>query len=115
MSALAAELLSWACLLAGSAFAFIGGVGMLRLPDLFTRMHAAGITDTLGAGLILIGLMVQAGPSLITVKLALILGFLLITSPASTHALAQAALGAGVEPRLADPKAGDGAKGGPPS
>ncbi|MFQ5955947.1 MAG: monovalent cation/H(+) antiporter subunit G [Kiloniellales bacterium] len=115
MSALAADLVSWACLLAGSAFAFTGGIGMLRLPDLFTRMHASGITDTMGAGLILLGLMVQAGLSLITVKLALILVFLLYTTPTSTHALAQAALGAGVKPRLAEPKTRDDARGDPPS
>jgi multicomponent Na+:H+ antiporter subunit G len=98
--AVLADLLGWVCLVAGAVFACIGGIGMLRLPDLFSRMHAAGITDTMGAGLILVGLMVQAGPSLITVKLALILVLLLYTSPTSTHALAQAALSSGLRPRL---------------
>ncbi len=107
--------LGWACLLAGSAFSLVGGIGMLRLPDLFTRMHAAGITDTLGAGLILVGLMFQAGLSLVTVKLILILAFLFFTSPTSTHALAQAALSSGVKPSLADPEPPDALRGDPPS
>ena len=86
------DLLSWACLLAGGFFSIVGGIGMLRLPDLFTRFHAAGITDTLGAGLLLLGLMIQAGISLVSIKLLLILGFIFFTSPTATHALAKAAL-----------------------
>ena len=99
--ALVLDIISWLLLLTGGAFSIIGGIGMLRLPDMFTRMHAAGITDTLGAGLILIGLLVQAGPTIVTVKLILVLAFLFFTSPTATHALAQAALGAGVKPQLA--------------
>jgi multicomponent Na+:H+ antiporter subunit G len=94
--------LSVACLLAGSAFAVIGGIGIVRLPDFFTRLHGAGITDTLGAGFILLGLMLQAGLALVTVKLLLIWFFLFITSPTSTHALAMSALTHGVPPLLAD-------------
>ena len=86
------DVASWICLLAGSAFAVTGGIGMLRLPDFYSRMHAAGITDTMGAGLILVGLMFQAGLTLLTVKLAMVLFFLLITSPTSGHALARSAL-----------------------
>lgn len=86
------DLLSWTCLLAGGFFSIVGGIGMLRMPDLFTRFHAAGITDTLGAGLVLLGLMIQAGTSLVSVKLLLILGFIFFTSPTATHALAKAAL-----------------------
>lgn len=56
-----ADVLSWILLLSGSAFALIGGIGVLRMPDVFTRLHAAGITDTMGAGLILAGLMFQGG------------------------------------------------------
>jgi multicomponent Na+:H+ antiporter subunit G len=97
---LALDLLSAICLLAGSLLAVIGGVGLIRLPDLFSRMHGAGITDTLGAGLILLGLMFQAGLSLITLKLIMILAFLYLTSPTATHALAQSALTHGLEPVL---------------
>ena len=74
------NLLSWICLLFGSFFAISGGVGLLRFPDFFSRLHPAGVTDTLGAALILIGLMFQAGFSLISVKLIMILAFLLLTN-----------------------------------
>ncbi len=87
-----------ACLFAGSVFVVIGGIGVVRLPNFFARMHGAGITDTLGAGLILVGLMFDAGLSLITAKLVILLFFLWITSPTATHALAQAALHQGLEP-----------------
>ena len=99
---LALDLLSWTCLLAGGAFSVVGGIGLLRFPDLFTRMHAAGVTDTMGAGLILVGLMLQAGPGLVAIKLLLILWLLSIASPTSTHALAKSALASGIEPLLAE-------------
>jgi multicomponent Na+:H+ antiporter subunit G len=92
--------LSWACIVAGSVFAVIGGVGLLRLPDVYARMHGGGITDTLGAGLILIGLMFQSGLSLTTGKLVMVLLFLLITSPTATHAVARSALSAKIEPEV---------------
>ncbi len=94
------DLLSWLCLLGGGFFVLAGGIGVVRLPDVYTRSHAAGMTDTLGAGLILIGLMLQGGFTLITVKLALIVLFLVFTNPTSTHALAKAALTGGLEPWL---------------
>ena len=97
--ALLADLVSWICLIAGSALALIGGFGLLRLPDVFARMHGAGMVDTLGLGLILLGLMFQAGFSLITVKLILIIGFVFYTSPTTTHALARACQNGGIEPR----------------
>lgn len=93
------DVLSWLSLLAGIGFALIGGVGLLRMPDLYTRLHAASVTDTLGAGLILLGLMLQAGWTLITVKLLLILGFLWFTGPITSHALARAALTDPTHPR----------------
>jgi multicomponent Na+:H+ antiporter subunit G len=95
------DVISFVFLLAGSFFAVVGGIGLIRLPCFFARFHGAGITDTLGAGLILIGLMFQGGLSLATVKLAMVLFFLLVTSPTSTHALAKAALHHDVRPRLA--------------
>jgi multicomponent Na+:H+ antiporter subunit G len=100
MIALLADVISWACIIVGAVFSVIGAVGILRLPDVFSRMHGAGIIDTLGAGLILVGLMFQAGFSLITVKLILIVVFLLYTSPTTTHALARAALNGGVNPLI---------------
>jgi multicomponent Na+:H+ antiporter subunit G len=96
------DVISLVLLLAGSFFAVVGGIGLIRLPCFFARFHGAGITDTLGAGLILTGLMFQGGLSLVTVKLAMVLFFLLVTSPTSTHALAKAALHQDVKPRLAN-------------
>lgn len=87
---------SWACLVVGSIFSVIGGIGMVRMPDFYTRGHAAGITDTLGAGLILVGLMFQAGLTLVAAKLVMVLFFLYITSPTSTHALFKSAYAGGV-------------------
>ena len=98
--ALLLDLLSWACLMAGVALAIIAGIGLIRLPDLFARMHAAGIGDTLAALLILLGLMLQSGWTLNLAKLALIFFFIFFTSPTSTHALAKAALHGGVQPLL---------------
>ena len=86
------DAVSWLCLIAGGAFAIVGGIGIVRLPDLFTRLHAAGVTDTMGAGLILLGLILQSGLQLATFKLFILLLFLIFIGPTSTHALAEAAL-----------------------
>lgn len=94
------EILSWLCIVGGAFFCLVGGLGLLRLPDFFSRMHGAALTDTMGAGLLMVGLMLQAGLSLITIKLLAILFFLLLTSPTATHALAKAALAAGSKPFL---------------
>jgi multicomponent Na+:H+ antiporter subunit G len=83
----------------GALFAFTGGVGLLRLPDFFTRTHAAGITDTAGTGLILLGLLLQSDWAS-GVRLVLILVFTLFTSPTAAHALAQSALRDGLKPLL---------------
>ena len=98
------DVLSWALLMSGGVFLLVGGIGILRLPDFYCRIHAAGLTDTLGAGLILIGLMVQAGWTLVAVKLLLIFAFLFLTSPTATHALARAALLNGLKPHSGDEK-----------
>ena len=98
--ALVAEVLSWAFIAAGSVFVLIGGIGLIRLPDFYTRIHAAGITDTMGAWLILIGLMFSAGWALITVKLFMLLFFLAATSPLASHAIAEAFFLRGLEPML---------------
>lgn len=100
--ALFLDILSWVLIVGGGAFCIIGAVGMLRMPELYTRMHAAGIIDTAGLALLMIGLMLQGGFTLVTVKLILIVVFILYTSPMSTHALAQSALSTGIKPVLAD-------------
>ena len=100
------DALSWVLLTLGGVFVFIGGIGALRMPDLYTRMHAASVTDSLGAILVITGVMLQAGFTLATIKLAAILLFLLLTSPTSSNALASAALLAGTAP-LADGDSSD--------
>ena len=94
-----ANVITGVCLLAGSFFVVVGGIGTLRFPDFFTRLHAGGITDTMGAGLILVGLMFQAGFSLVLLKVAMILLFMIVTGPTACHALAHSALAQGYEPQ----------------
>ena len=93
------DILSWIVLLAGGGFVLVGGIGILRLPDLYTRMHAASLTDTLGTLLILGGIMLQAGLTLASIKLVAIAIFLLLTGPTATYALANAALMSGMYPK----------------
>lgn len=97
MMALLAEWLSLPLLAVGIFLVVSGGVGLLRFPDIFCRMHAAGVTETLASGLILLGLMLLAGWGIAAFKLLLILLFLLITSPTASHALAKAALHGGMK------------------
>ncbi len=96
--ALVMDILSWIMLTSGGVFVFIGGLGALRMPNLYTRMHAASLTDTIAAALIIGGIMLQAGATLATIKLAAILMFLLLTSPTASNALASAAILSGLEP-----------------
>jgi multicomponent Na+:H+ antiporter subunit G len=105
---IAADVLSGLLLAAGSALLVIGALGLVRLPDVFARMHGAGIVDTLGMGCVLLGLAVQAGPAMAAIKLVFVLAFVFFTSPITTHALARAALADGVKPLLhgAGPEAG---------
>jgi multicomponent Na+:H+ antiporter subunit G len=102
----ALDLLSWACLVAGGLFCVVGGVGLIRMPDFYTRMHAASVIDTLGAGLILCGLIIQAGLTLISVKLLMIGLLIFFASPTASHALAKAALTRGLQPLLSAEKEG---------
>jgi multicomponent Na+:H+ antiporter subunit G len=98
------NLASWLLIAAGGTFCMIGALGLLRMPDFFTRMHAASVIDTLGAGLLLFGMVLQAGFTLVSVKLVFIGLLLFFTSPTATHALARAARARGIEPKLADRK-----------
>ncbi len=104
------DALSWILLTAGGFFALCGGIGALRMPDLYTRMHAASVTDSAGAMLVIAGIMVQAGASVATIKLAAILLFLLLTSPTASNALASAALLAGTRTEQAEPWDGEQAQ-----
>ena len=95
---LVAEYLSWPFLIAGAFFLLVGAIGVLRMPDFFTRLHPAGLVDTLGAGFIVVGLMCEAGFSQASLKLLLIPVFLFFTTPTANHAVSHAALADGVKP-----------------
>lgn len=92
------ELLSGACLLAGGVLCITGGIGLIRLPDFFARVHAAGLTETLAAPLLLFGMALQMEWSLDLLKVAMILAFVLATNPTASHSMAKAALHGGLKP-----------------
>ena len=94
------EFSSALCLLIGSFLCLSGGVGIIRFPDFYTRMHAVGVTDTLGAGMILVGLMLLRPESLVLIKLIMILLMTLFINPTASHALARAALHSDLLPLL---------------
>jgi len=103
------DIASWILLLLGGAFVLIGGIGALRLPGFFTRVHAASLTDSMATLLIFLGIMLQSGLSLATFKLFAILVFLLLTGPTATYALAHAAMQSGMKPQADMPGDSDGA------
>ena len=76
----------------------IGSLGLLRLPDVYCRIHAVGMIDTAGASFIILGMIIHEGFTLVTVKLVLIGVFMFFTSPIATHAVAQVAYKSGVVP-----------------
>lgn len=92
------DVFSWVLLLLGGSCVLIGGIGGLRLPNFYTRIHAASLTDTMGAILIFVGMILQAGLTLAALKLFAIMIFLLLTGPTATYALANAALLSGLKP-----------------
>lgn len=87
-----------ALLLAGSVLSFLGVLGFLRFPDLYTRLHATSKTGPLGAGLILLAVGLSAGDWVVFVRCLLGFAFLLLTTPVSAHLLARAALRSGTSP-----------------
>ena len=96
------DIVSWAFILLGSFFTVVGGLGILRMPDVFTRMHAVSLIDSVGFGLLIVGMAIQAGPSLITVKLLLLLALVFFTWPVITHALAQVCMQEEITPLLVE-------------
>ena len=102
------DALSRVLLIAGGLFCIVGALGMLRMPDFYTRVHAASVVDTLGAGLVLLGLLLQAEDPFVAVRLVFMALLLFFISPTATHALARAALMRGIAPLT-------GVRGGRPS
>jgi len=99
-------IVSWLLILTGCVFIVAGGIGLVRMPDLYTRLHAASVTDTGGAIFVMLGAFLQAlfvyGSWLIAAKVLIVLFFTLITSPTASHALAKTALLSGVIPTDSD-------------
>jgi multicomponent Na+:H+ antiporter subunit G len=99
---LVVEIFSWVAILLGSAFMVIGAIGTLRFPDFWSRVHAVSVADSAGMLLLTLGMCIQGGFTLVTVKLIIIGIFLFITGPTATHAVANAALVSGFLPKGAD-------------
>ena len=97
------DILGWVLLCAGGFFCVIGALGLNRMPDVFTRMHATSVADTLGVGLLVLGMAVQTTDWTVWVRLAIILIVLYVTGAVASHALARAALHDGSKPLLAQP------------
>lgn len=87
-----------AMVIIGSLASFIGGLGVVRMPEFYTRLHAASVTDTMGAGGVLLGLCLLAPDHIVALKLIFILLFLFFTSPIAGHAIAKAAWLSGQKP-----------------
>jgi len=94
------SILSYSLIFLGALAIIVGLLGVFRMPDFFTRLHAASVIDTMGSIFILFGLMLYSGFNLVSVKLFFILIFILITTPAAAHALAKSALHGGLKPIL---------------
>ncbi len=113
---IALDVLSWISIVGGLFFMLVGTLGLLRMPDVYTRLHAAGMTDTMGAGLLLLGMGLQTVIGIVDgngqywfvlFRLVFVYAFLLFTSPIATHAVARAALHGGLEPYRAPRESAD--------
>ncbi len=85
------EVTGWIFMFFGAFFTFTGALGMLRMPDFYTRIHPAGLTDSLGVPLILIGVAIQSGFGLYALKILFLIFFLFLTGPTTTHVIAKSA------------------------
>ena len=82
----------------GLFFMIVGAIGLIRFPDLYTRVHATGKCDTLGEGMMLLGFILYEGMNLVSVKILLLVIFIFVTSPTAVHAILNVAYTRGVEP-----------------
>lgn len=96
------DILAWAALLAGAFFTLASAIGLQRMPDLFTRMHAVSVNDTLGVGFLVLGMLLQTDDWGVGIRLVFLLVILYTAGAVTAHALARAALHDGQEPLLAD-------------
>ncbi|MBP02622.1 MAG: hypothetical protein CMM25_07415 [Rhodospirillaceae bacterium] len=96
------NIISWVLLLAGGGFCIIGALGLIRMPDVYSRIHAASIIDTLGVGLILLGLIIQPGSVLASLRIFVLIGLIFFMSPLATHAIAKSMHHLRIEPKLTE-------------
>ena len=99
-----AEIVGGVLLAGGLFFHAVAAVGVVRMPDFYTRLHAVSKAETLGVILTLAGLVIVAGFSLVSLKLVFVGVFLFLANPTSTHAIARAALRTGQNPWRPDPE-----------
>ena len=92
------NIISLIFIILGLFFIIAGTVGLIRFPDFYSRMHATGKCDTLGEGLVIIGLIIYQGFDLISVKLLFLVIFIFVANPVATHAIARAAYKVGLQP-----------------
>lgn len=104
------DVFSWLLLGIGSILLVVGGIGLIRFPDFYSRVQAAGLTDTLVSITILLGLALQADTLPVIAKLLFTLLFLLFTGPTAAHALAKAARHDALEPWRPDRSGGESSK-----
>lgn len=86
------EIIAAICIIAGLVFLAIATAGLFRFPDFYTRLHSSGIGDTLGALLIIVGMMILCGLKLITIKVFMIFGIILLTNPMGTNLITMAGI-----------------------
>jgi len=97
---LARPWLGGALCLFGAVLALVGSIGGLRFPDFYTRLHAASVTDTGAVMVMLVGMALLSPHGLILMKLLTIWIFLFLTGPTASHAIANAAHTAGLQPKI---------------
>lgn len=94
----AAQYLAGVLILIGALFSLIAAIGVLRLPDLYTRMHAAAKIGTVGVGFVLLGVAAAAFDGSVVLRALIGIGFLILTTPVAAHLLARAAYSSGTKP-----------------
>ena len=98
------NILSVILIVCGIFFMFVGSLGLIRLPDFYSRTHAVSKADTVGILSVIFGLMVYEGFTIYTLKLSFIFLFVALSNPIGTHALARAAYKQGIKPLLSGNK-----------
>ena len=82
----------------GLVFMFFGTLGIIRFPDIYTRLQTSSKCDTAGAIALLVGLILKQGLDSFSLRILIILVFLLLTNPVATHAIARSAAIRGIKP-----------------